>query len=113
MCETKVCKKCGKELPTTEFYPSKAEKDGLQVYCKDCGRDYQRARKAKLKANAFSFREAEKPKPETINIDGRTLIKVRTSLSDYTPRELLEELKRRGYVWDKMYIKQFVSYDNI
>lgn len=36
-------------------------------------------------------------------------------LSDYTPRQLLEELKRRGYVWDKMYVvtKQFVSFDSI
>ena len=36
-------------------------------------------------------------------------------LSDYTPRELLEELKRRGYVWDKMWVvtKQYVEFNKI
>ena len=34
-------------------------------------------------------------------------------LSACTPRELLEELKRRGYVWDKMYVKQYIEYSKI
>ena len=36
-------------------------------------------------------------------------------LADYTPREMLEELKRRGYVWDKMWVetRQFVEYGKI
>lgn len=34
--ETKVCTKCGRELPTTEFYALKTSKDGLQSYCKRC-----------------------------------------------------------------------------
>lgn len=33
----------------------------------------------------------------------------------FTPRELLEELKRRGYVWDKMWVetRQYVEYGKI
>ena len=34
--KTKVCPKCGRELPTTEFYGNKHNKDGLQDKCKEC-----------------------------------------------------------------------------
>lgn len=34
--ETKKCACCGQELPTTEFYVSNKNKDGLQSYCKKC-----------------------------------------------------------------------------
>lgn len=34
-------------------------------------------------------------------------------LKSFSPRELLEELKSRGYVWEKMYVKQFVDYSKI
>ena len=48
--------------------------------------------------------------------DGTVLKKVAKDckpLSDYTPRELLTELKSRGYVWENMYIKQTVDYNKI
>ena len=36
-------------------------------------------------------------------------------VSAFSPRELLEELKRRGYVWDKMWVeeRQYVEYSKI
>lgn len=34
--ETKKCVCCGQELPTTEFYSSNINKDGLKSYCKSC-----------------------------------------------------------------------------
>lgn len=34
--ETKKCTKCGRELPTTEFYVNKRNKDGLCNCCKEC-----------------------------------------------------------------------------
>lgn len=42
--ETKVCTKCGRELPATAeyFYRSKATKDGLWSYCKACNREAKR-----------------------------------------------------------------------
>ena len=33
---TKCCTKCGKELPLTEFYPTKKNKVGLYAHCKAC-----------------------------------------------------------------------------
>jgi hypothetical protein len=36
MVKTKVCSCCKKELPVSEFWVSRARKDGLQIYCKKC-----------------------------------------------------------------------------
>lgn len=30
--ETKICKKCGKELPVDKFYKNKSQKDGFGYY---------------------------------------------------------------------------------
>ncbi len=38
--ETKICSKCGRELPKTEFYRRSSSPDGLQPYCKECSRKY-------------------------------------------------------------------------
>lgn len=42
--ETKICTKCGRELPATEeyFYKKSAKKDGLKAYCKDCSKKYHK-----------------------------------------------------------------------
>lgn len=34
--ETKICIKCGRELPLSEFYKHKGRKDGYFTYCKEC-----------------------------------------------------------------------------
>lgn len=65
--ETKICKKCGKELPVDKFYKNKSQKDGFGYYCKDCVNAYKSSKKA--------------------NPD----------LAKFKPRELIEELKARGY----------------
>ena len=39
---TKVCTKCGRELPLSEFNKFKISNDGLQCWCKSCMREYQR-----------------------------------------------------------------------
>lgn len=36
----KICKKCNKKLPLTEFYKDKKSKDGLKYYCKKCLKKY-------------------------------------------------------------------------
>ena len=37
---TKVCPKCGRELPLSEYSKDKSKKDGLQFYCKSCRGEY-------------------------------------------------------------------------
>lgn len=36
MMDTKICKKCGRELPLSEFYGEKGHKDGHMNVCKKC-----------------------------------------------------------------------------
>ena len=36
---TKKCSKCGRELPVSEYHKNKAQKDGLQTYCKECKKE--------------------------------------------------------------------------
>lgn len=38
--ETKICSKCGRELPLECFGRHKRMKDGLQAYCKECNKQY-------------------------------------------------------------------------
>lgn len=43
---TKVCSKCGRELPVISFAVHKVSSDGLHSYCRDCGSTYTTAHKA-------------------------------------------------------------------
>lgn len=40
MNNTKICSKCGRELPLECFGKRKRSKDGLQPYCKECQKQY-------------------------------------------------------------------------
>lgn len=40
--ETKICKRCGRELPLSEFYKDKNCKDGLNYWCKECSKQYKK-----------------------------------------------------------------------
>ena len=43
--KTKVCGKCNRELPISEFANNKATKDGLQCWCKECYNGYRQTNK--------------------------------------------------------------------
>ena len=88
----KVCRKCGRELPVEKFSKNARSKDGLQDTCKDCVSIYW---KEKYRARkAVSSAVTEKRLDQTPEI--KPAVKGKT-LADYTPRELMEELYRRGY----------------
>lgn len=54
--ETKVCSKCGRELPVSDFYKNKVAKDGLSSYCKKCNNalsaESNRKRRAEKKSQS-------------------------------------------------------------
>lgn len=98
MEETKICSKCGRELPRSEFATKSKSKDGLQSYCRDCIREASRKNYEKRKNLLKSTRD------EIIRHDGMELLQVYSNpeLAKFTPRELMVELKARGFRWDYM-----------
>lgn len=78
--KTKRCPKCGRELPLSEFYLNRATRDGLQTWCKEC-------QKKRVRSNYTN---------NHCNPD----------LAQFTPRQLIEELKNRGYTGELQYVQK-------
>lgn len=99
--KTKKCSKCGRELTLDNFSKRASSSDGLQYCCKDCHRE--RVRKSYYKRKEKSFGVTPLGKVYT-NVE----------LAKFQPRELLAELKARGYEWEKMYApRQEVLYSKV
>lgn len=69
MGETKVCKKCGRELPIEEFYRLKTMKDGHMNVCKECFMQqnkqyYQDNKEAKLEWQKQYYQEHKEERAE-------------------------------------------------
>lgn len=80
----KRCTKCGKELPETEFYRNAKAPDGLQWYCKSC----------------LNQSVSKRPSKSAGGGGGNP------DLAGFTPRQLIEELKSRGYKGKLIYTKE-------
>ena len=76
--KTKVCSRCGRELPLSEFPKNSTCRGGHSGVCKKCRAEQTRDSRRNLVEKARLYDE-------------------RGGLKDYTPRELMLELKRRGY----------------
>lgn len=73
---TKVCRICKRELTLDNFHKKVSAKDGLQCECIDCRRDLLKKSRNTNKSNKIYF-----------NPD----------LAKFQPRELICELRARGY----------------
>jgi len=88
MQETKKCNKCGKELPIDSFYKRALNKDGHMNICKDCFNSQYTDKQKKTNTELDKM----------LNVRNNSNIKpISKELSSYTPRELIEELRSRGY----------------
>ena len=100
--ETKRCTKCGRELTLDNFSKCAANKDGLQRMCKECHSESTRKSYYKRKEKSFGIT----PPPNKVFTN--------PELAKFQPRELLAELKARGYEWEKMYApRQEVLYSKV
>ena len=94
---SKVCSCCKIEKPLSEFGKNRRTKDGHSFYCRDYQNEKLQASKARKKdtlpsvtspapdaENHAPIEHAEKPQQDKL-------------LKDCTPRELILELKNRGY----------------
>ena len=81
--ETKICKECGRRFPVEMFkmtrWGNRAE------ICNECANK-------KVRANRQAKKEKAEKEQEAIIKEARML-----RLKDFEPRELMQELKRRGY----------------
>lgn len=96
----KRCPKCGRLLPKEAFNKRTKSSDGLQDNCKDCMRAYNKERYERMKNE--SDKAIVKVK-EYIDLPQK-LHKVFSNpdLAKFTPRELMVELKARGFKWEYM-----------
>jgi hypothetical protein len=62
MSQTKVCYKCNKEQPLTEFYKRKQLLDGFSTYCKKCWKILIEKRKSEMYDQQAEYREQNKNK---------------------------------------------------
>ena len=46
---TKVCNKCGRELPISEYHKESRRKDGLSLYCKECEKERGKKKREAIK----------------------------------------------------------------
>lgn len=92
--ETKICKTCGRELPVENFHKGRANGvEFVMSICHECWHERQIAgrRKAKEKRASNQIDLVEDAK--------------RKRLSEFTPRELMLELKRRGYEGELAFVE--------
>lgn len=103
--ETKVCRKCGRELPTENFFKNHTCKGGVDTICKECKNAYQKEWQKKNKAKKMT----QKIENERIEFEKKYKIYTNKELAKFTPRELMLELKARGYEGELVFIEHIVK----
>lgn len=78
--ETKVCNKCGRELPLEAFGKCVRNADGLLSSCKECINAYNRTARSRRLLGGGVTESKENP-----------------DLAMFTTKVLLDEIKARGY----------------
>lgn len=81
---TKVCPKCGRELPVNMFHKKIASKDGLQSECVEC--------RKQLNLKKGSSRMLK--------------VYLNPELARFTPKDLISELRARGYKGELSYTQK-------
>jgi hypothetical protein len=84
---TKICKRCGRELPKNHFNRHTRCADGLQPNCKDCQSELLKAAQAKRLSSRYGIgtKKDETPAPQP------TTIVVRETLTDEQMVNILRE----------------------
>ncbi len=93
---TKVCAKCGRELPVENFGHTKNNKNGLKSYCKDC--ENENCRKYRAKRYGSPKRE-QKSKTLDVPVINSLLSAPDAvpALSTFKDEEIIQELRHRGW----------------
>ena len=95
--ETKVCTRCGKELSLDSFSPVQKDGTKLRAMCKDCVKEYQREYSLK--------RKVINKKTPTAMGDNYRKVYNNPDLATFTPKQLMDELRSRGYTGELKYVQ--------
>lgn len=96
---TKRCPRCGQVKPVGEFHKKSKSKDGLQTYCKICQSEISHEQAMKRTEE----RRAKAASRETATPPNLNNTQSANPLERFTPRELIAELRRRGYKGELRY----------
>lgn len=88
--ETRVCKECGQTKQLAEFFKTKGKYTNI---CLHCVREKKRATYAK------------KAEWKKLNVANEVEAVRKARLQEFTPRQLMEELARRGYQGKLTYVE--------
>lgn len=97
--QTKRCSKCGRTLSVIEFNKSNSTKDGLQHQCRHCQREFMRVYNSRRKTKADKKLPTTNEKPKPIAL---AKVYAYPELAIFQPRQLMEDLKARGFRWEYM-----------
>ncbi|MBA7489027.1 MAG: hypothetical protein HG422_08395 [Prevotella sp.] len=86
--ETKVCAKCKRTLPYNMFWKNNSAPDGLYSYCKECCSTIKKKQREEKKLRQGGNLKKIYSDPE---------------LARFTPRQLIAELRTRGYSGELKY----------
>jgi hypothetical protein len=103
--KTKICSKCGRELPLIRFGKNAGTKDGLQYKCKECQTRCVTESQARKRSAEDSFLRKSKPEPEPEPLaealpeikEGPVPQPTPAALEGIDSVELVRELRARGY----------------
>ena len=79
VAETKTCVMCKKDLPASEYYAFRRNRDGLASYCKSCMKshvmEWQRANRERRNAQVRARRAEQPERHRQYNRDRRARLK--------------------------------------
>lgn len=103
--ETKICRKCGRELPIENFHINKSLKGGHDNTCRECKNAYSKewAKKNREK------KKLQAKENERVEFEKKYKIYTDKELAKFTPRQLILELKARGYVGTLLFEEVIVN----
>lgn len=99
--DMKKCYRCGRLLPKTAFNKNCRAKDGLQGECRECHAETMKAYHIKKSEEIKNVRNAIATREQEME-HKLTKVYAHAGLSSFTPRQMMEELKARGFRWEYM-----------
>lgn len=89
--ETKICSHCKKELSVAEFHKNSKSRDGYSYMCKSCTKEMSKHWRIKRKD------KVKKQKADYAEMKYTIAVSKENALASATPRDLMNELYKRGY----------------